>query len=627
MNYQSEPASYEQAVNFQVEHPDMHLSPAIGEQATSPPGPRGTPALVRLGLALVLTFALLIYAWGRSLIEGMINGRPGTLYVALLGVGIAVVIGLTAGLSSQLKSPILNRRVLYGVPALWILITGTLIWMFTGRLLPKAVVVPLFTLASLWVLWLAWMFYRPWPWKTRIGGLVICGLFPAAFLALLRVEGVLGEFQVEFTWRNAPIVDHGAELPKAVSPATGDRPDLSQTTPDDWPQFLGPARSAIANGPRLDPDWERHPPREMWRKPVGAGWSSFAIVGDYAVTQEQRGNDECVVCYRLADGHVEWVHSDAARFDSNMGGSGPRATPTIAGGRVYAVGGTGILNCLEGSTGEAVWSINILNDNGGNNIAHGVCGSPLVVDGRVIVAPTGIESGCLAAYRRDSGERVWRGGRHQASYGSPALVELRGSRQVLLVTRDGIEGSDLESGQPLWSYSWSSDLHVNCSQPVIVDQEAGRVLFSTGYGVGSVLLEVAPGSDGTWRVAEIWKSPGKLKTKFTTAVLHNGFVYGLDEGILACLDAATGKQMWKKGRYQHGQILLADDLLIVQAEAGDVYLVRPDPKELIELGSIPALSAKTWNNPALAGRHLLVRNDREAVCYELPIRTGTATAQ
>jgi outer membrane protein assembly factor BamB len=192
-------------------------------------------------------------------------------------------------------------------------------------------------------------------------------------------------------------------------------------------------------------------------------------------------------------------------------------------------------------------------------------------------------------------------------------------RQVLIVTADGVEGNDLDTGAPLWSYTWTNpDTPVNCSQPIVVDGDAGRVLFCSGYGTGSILLQVAASSNGGWTTRDIWKSPGKMKTKFTTAILYKGFAYGLDDGILACLDLATGRQVWKKGRYQHGQILLAGDRLIVQTEAGSVVLVKPDPNDLIELGSFPALSSKTWNNPALAGRMLLVRNDLEAACYELP---------
>jgi outer membrane protein assembly factor BamB len=577
-------------------------------------------SVTRLIFSAVITLAGLFYPWGRSLIMGMIQGRPELRFVALVLAGIGLVMALTAGLSSRFNSPRLDRFVHYGIPAVWILIVGYAIWAHTGRQFPKLVIVPAFVLASLWVPWSAWMFYRQWPWTWRIAGLITCGLMTAGFVLLFRVDGVAGEFQVDFALRNAPIIDHGAQLPTALSSATEDRPDLMRTTPDDYPQYMGPSRTSVIAGPQLSQDWTTTPPREVWRIPVGAGWSAFAVVGDFAVTQEQRGEHECVVCYRLSDGTPQWLHDDTARFESAMGGVGPRATPTIADGRVYTVGGTGIFNCLDGSTGQPVWTVNILEDNAGQSIGHGVCGSPLVTGDWVIVSPTGINNACLAAYHRADGKRVWLGGRLQTSYGSPALAELAGSRQVLITNSEGIEGNDLRTGKPLWNYTWTGNTHVNCSQPVIVDGKAGRVLFCTGYEQGSILFDVVGAGTGSFSVNPIWMSRGKMKTKFTTAVLQNGFAYGLDDGILACLDIQTGKQIWKGGRYQHGQILLAGDLLIVQAETGEVFLVKPDPKKLIELGKIPALSAKTWNNPALAGRMLLVRNDREAVCYELPLR-------
>jgi outer membrane protein assembly factor BamB len=551
---------------------------------------------------------------------GIIMGRPEWGYLARVLAGIGLVMALTAGLSSRFNSPRLDRFVLRGVPAIWILIVGAAIWAYTGRQPPKLLIVPAFVLASLWVPLSAWMFYRPWSPKSRIGVLVVCGLMTAAFVFAFRVDGIAGEFQVNFILRNAPVVDHGADLPKEITSSAEARPDLTKTTPADYPQFLGPNRTGVIGCPPLSEDWTKPPPREVWRIPIGAGWSAFAIVGDYAITQEQRGEDECVVCYRLSDGAAQWVHSDKARFESTMGGIGPRATPTIAERHVYTVGGTGIMNCLEGSTGRPIWTVNILEDNGGLSIGHGVCGSPLIVGDWVIVSPTGSNKGCLAAYERKNGKRVWQGGRLQASYGSPALAELAGTKQVLITNGEGIEGSDLQTGKPLWNYTWTGPTHVNCSQPLIIDGQAGRVLFCTGYDQGSILFDVVPAGAGAFGVKPIWMSHGKMKTKFTTAVLYEGFAYGLDDGILACLEVKTGKQVWKGGRYQHGQILLAEDLIIVQGEEGEVVLVKPDPRKLIELSKIKALSAKTWNNPALAGRMLLVRNDREAVCYELPLR-------
>jgi outer membrane protein assembly factor BamB len=575
----------------------------------------------RLIVALILTPAVLIYAWGRVLVFGMFRARPESFYIGALALGIAAVILLTAGLSTRMRSPRLDRWIIGGVPALWVGVCAVIVWLKIGDLIPRQIVGFLFILATLWVMWSAWMFYRPWSWGLRVGVLLTLAPFAVAFPMILRVEGLSGEANVNFAWRNAPIVDHGAELPTTLNEsAAGIACHLTATTPNDTPQFLGPQRTGVFPDAGLSPDWSSTPPREMWRQPIGAGWGSFAVVGDFAVTQEQRGDRECVVCYRVVDGKLMWLHSDASRFDSSMGGSGPRATPSIADGIVYTVGGTGILNCLQGENGERLWSVDILDDNGGHSIAHGVCGAPLVVDDWVIVAPTGVEGASLAAYDRQTGKRVWRGGRHEASYGSPAVVELAGARQVLIATADGIEGSDFQTGRPLWNFTWTPDTHVNCSQPIVIDAAAGKVLFCTGYNVGGVLFRVSPAKDGSWAVEDVKKFPLQMRTKFTTAILHGGCVYGLDDGILACLDITKGKQVWKGGRYQHGQLLLAGDLIIIQAENGDVALVRPDPKQLIELAKIPALSSKTWNNPALAGRFLLVRNDREAVCFELPVR-------
>jgi outer membrane protein assembly factor BamB len=595
--------------------PDQSVSAVARKRRVAP--------VARLVAALAITYGVLIYAWGRTLLEGvLINGNPKPLYVWMLVGGIAAVMGLTAGLSRHWSSPKVDRRVLRGAVAWWILSIAIGLTFVTGSLLPQIIIIPMFVLASLWVPCLAWMFYRPWGWLPRMATVAACVSLQVGFVGLLRVEGIQGGFLVDYMWRGARRFEPGSELSAVVAPSTAEKgtPKDSRASDDDYPQFLGPNRSAVVGGRNLSADWTATPPREIWRIAVGAGWSGFAVAGDHAVTQEQRGPKECVVCYRLANGQPVWVHSDDARCESSMGGIGPRATPAIDGGRVYSVGGTGLLNCIDIADGKAVWTVNILQDNGGREVGHGVCGSPLVTDKWVIVSPTAVSGASLVAYDKMNGQRVWQGGKSVASYGSPAVAELAGVPQVLLVTHDGIEGNDLRTGKPLWDFAWAGDLNVNCSQPVIVDAQAGRVLYGTGYGKGCVLLEVTAGKDGTCGVRDVWQSPGKLKTKFTTAVLHKGHAYGLDDGILACLDLQTGKQLWKGGRFAHGQILLAGDLLIVQAEAGDVFLVQPDPEKLIELGKIPALSSKTWNNPALAGNKLLVRNDREAVCYELPVR-------
>jgi outer membrane protein assembly factor BamB len=439
----------------------------------------------------------------------------------------------------------------------------------------------------------------------------------AAALALaagaVRVRGVSGDVMPELAWRwsAAP-----GDLPREAATAPPASPDAASGTAD-WPGFLGPARDGVVPGARLARDWSSEPPRRLWSRSVGAGWSSFAVAGFHAVTQEQRGGDELVTSYDLASGAPRWIHADPARFENPIGGDGPRATPAIADGRVYSLGATGILNVLDLDTGKRLWSTNVVEDAGAHVPAYGVCASPLVVESWVVVAAGGSDGHSVVAYERETGARAWSGGSAPAAYSSPMLAELAGLRQIVLLDADALAGHAVGRGEVLWSHPWPAGSE-RVSQPVVLPGD--RVFVSTGYGIGGKLLHVAAGPDGTLAARLLWESLG-LKAKFTNVVHHDGYLYGLDDGILACLDARTGERRWKGGRYGHGQLLRAGDLLLVLGERGSVALVEAAPRAFRELGSFQALEGKSWAHPALAGRHLVVRNDREAACFELPLES------
>jgi outer membrane protein assembly factor BamB len=454
--------------------------------------------------------------------------------------------------------------------------------------------------------------------RTRLLGVTALVAVLATLYFTLRIDGFSGDMVPQLAWSWQPKKDR--LLDDLPEPA-GARVDLATTSAGDFPQFLGPQRRAVVTGVRLDRDWSARPPRPLWRQPIGAGWSAFAVVGHSAVTQEQRGDKELVVCYDLLTGRVQWTHTDRARFSEVMGGDGPRATPTLAGGRVYALGATGLLHCLDGATGAVVWSRDVLADHQTSNLPWGKSSSPLVFDDRVVVSLGESTDRCLAAYHRDTGQPLWHAGRDKASYSSPVLATLAGKRQIVSVNAQSVTAHDPADGQILWEYAWPGEMP-KCSQPVPLDGD--RVFLSTGYGIGCVLLQVKADGDRL-AVTEIW-SNRNLKTRFTNVAVRNGFVYGLDDGILACLDLATGKRKWKDGRYGHGQVLLVEDVLLVQAESGDVVLIEADPEAHRERARFAALRGKTWNNPALAGRYLVVRNDQEAACYELPLQQGQPLA-
>lgn len=309
------------------------------------------------------------------------------------------------------------------------------------------------------------------------------------------------------------------------------------------------------------------------------------------------------------------MHGDDARFSSPMAGDGPRATPTVCGGRVYSLGATGILNCLDAATGDQQWSVDVMADNGASNVYHGLSGSPLLLGERVVVS-VGQHDHALVAYHAETGHRIWHAGSDPAGYGSPLACRLDGFEQIVILNRPGVAAHDPATGGVLWTFPWANDQETNCSQPVPISDD--RMLVSTGYGKGCALLQVRHAEAG-WSAEAIWTSR-QLKTKFASAVVRGGFAYGLDDGVLACIDLANGSRRWRAGRYGHGQVLLVEDRLLVQCEDGDVALVAADPAAHRELGRVRALAGKTWNYPALAGSLLVVRNDLEAMCFELPLQ-------
>jgi len=571
---------------------------------------------LRLILAGVVTFAILPYLWGRTLVWTLFVGRPDPRFAALTAVAILGVMILTWGV----RTPARGIGTFVG----WLLANAILIGLYAVPQMPFWQLLVVFAASTVWVVWLAWLGAWPLRWPTRLAllalwlGLGVLGPY------VICIEGMMGDTGIIFAWR------HRSEPTLAAAPSPDTQPAIDLTpTANDFPQFLGPHRTGVLPNAKIAGDWTKTPPREVWRHAVGQGWGSFAIVGNYAFTQEQRGDNECVCCYRLSDGAPMWVHGDTARFEG-LGGVGPSATPTVADGRVYTIGNTGILNCLDGTNGRVVWTVNILDDVGAKNVAsHGTCASPLVYrtqfDGsRVIVCPTGQGGPSLAAYDCATGRRLWAEGTQQASYSSPMVATIHRVPQIVLANAEGVTGHHWFKGTVLWHFPWTNAERTNVAQPIRFP-EADWLFFSTGYGKGAASFRADAAWDeegviepGPFAVTDVRQDTRLMRSKFTTPVLYGGFVYGLDDGILECVEPKVLARKWKDGRYGHGQILLAGDRLIVQAENGTVVLVEPSPEKLIERGRLAALSSRTWNNPALVGRMLLVRNDREAACYELP---------
>ncbi|MDA0833043.1 MAG: PQQ-like beta-propeller repeat protein [Planctomycetota bacterium] len=516
----------------------------------------------------------------------------------------------------------------------------------------------LIIMATMLLLTIWWTFFSGVRWRTRFAGLLLLVLLGVGLRYSVRVVGFRGEaFPIlAFRWQEsaedraakywhrhdvltasakAGVFESSAnagddrDLNDAVEPP--DEPDI-QIGPDDWSQFRGNDRSGIIRGedwglvpgrslivPR-DGESETHP-KEIWRHPVGPGWSSFAVVQNLAITQEQQQENEAVVCYDLNTGTPIWVHVDSARFEEVFGGVGPRATPTLHDGYVYALGATGILNCLDLRTGEKIWQTNILADAGAGNITWAMSASPLIVDEMVIVNPGGEQGKSVTAYNRLNGEKLWTRGDHPASYSSPDLVTIDGVRQILLHDGQGVAGIKPDDGTELWRFPWTTQPKVNVAMPTLVDER--RVLIGSGYGQGIALLDIKHDGD-VWSATTDWsqRESRYLKPKFNDFIVRGKYAYGLDEGIMVCIDLEARKQLWKAGRYGFGQFIDIGGMFVMLAESGEVVYIVPDPQELKEVYRWQAIEGKTWNQPAFAHGKLLVRNAEEAACYELPIHSG-----
>jgi len=472
----------------------------------------------------------------------------------------------------------------------------------------QALLVLVFLSLFLWAI----LFSR-FPGRVRWGVFATVSILALLGASLFRYEGLRGDLWVDLRLRGT---DNDVAAAPVVAEATV---DLNQRGEHDSPQFLGPHRNGVIAGIHLASDWERNPPREVWRHAVGPAWSSYSVVGPYVLTQDQRDDTQHVVCSELATGNTLWdtVPAGATAYHApgSIAGDGPRATPTVDGDHVYTMDGNGQLCCLDGRDGKVLWSVEVLATNGATNNEWGTSCSPLVVDNLVVVSAGGRDDRSLVAYDKHTGTFAWGAGTDLQSYSSPIVTILAGQPQIVSVNKDTVTGHHPMGGEILWTHPWPNE-ESNCANPMPLGDD--RILITSGYGMGATVFQVLRDDAGKFSTQEIWRNR-ELKTKFSNPVVHNGFAYGLDDKILACVDLATGERKWKKGRYEYGQILLVGDVIVVQAESGRVVLVAADPTEHRELAELPALSEKTWNVPTIAGKYLLVRNDREAACYELPL--------
>ena len=478
---------------------------------------------------------------------------------------------------------------------------------------------PAYTAPVLSLVFVAWaVATRRMADRPRRVALVAAIVLASGFWTTLRTDGMTGDGRQALTWRwtetaearlLATTVDERLAPPPKAPRATKAATDANDA---DWPGFRGRNRDGVVRGIRIATDWDASPPEALWRRPVGPGVGSFSVQGQQVFTQEQRGDEEMVSSYLLTTGEPVWRHADPVRFWDSHAGAGPRGTPTVAGDRLYTLGGTGLLTALDARTGRRLWGRDVAAEHDVFSSGWGFAGSPLVVDQVVIVAAIGT----LAAYDAETGAPRWSVPDGGDSYSSPHLATLDGVPQVLLLTSDGVTSVAPADGSVLWTHDWATASRI--VQPALT--AGGDILVGAGgfAGMQRVSATRAAGQHGGWTTKVRWTTRG-LKPYFNDFVAHDGHAYGFDGSILASVDLETGERDWKGGRYGHGQLLLlADqDLLLVLTERGDLALVDATPAGFSERARVRAIEGKTWNHPALVDDILLVRNTEEMAAFRL----------
>jgi outer membrane protein assembly factor BamB len=499
---------------------------------------------------------------------------------------------LTAAVAAPLAHPSARMgMIMFGLP---LATTAWVGWVVLTRRLRPAVQ----QVGLLFVLALVWVYYD-----------------------LQRFAGVDGSFTAEMVWRWTPTPEERyraqreSEGVTEVVAAPGDGP--VEIRPGDWPAFRGPARDGRLTGVRVATNWNEKPPKQVWRRLIGPGWSSFAVIGDRLYTQEQRDEEEVVVCCDTETGKQRWAHADESRFSEDVAGPGPRATPSFHEGKIYALGAKGKLNCLDAGTGKAFWTRDIVEDSGAKVPTWGFASSPLVVQGLVIVYAGGADGKSVLAYKADTGAPVWFAGDLGHGYGSPQLATLGGVEQVLAVGEAGLAGFDPKKGEMLWSHDWAPQKDLaRVVQPTVLS--SSDVLIGTGFGVGARRVRV--GRQGkSWTNEEQWTTQA-IKPYYNDLVIHEGHLYGFDGPIFTCVSLEDGSGRWRARGYGSGQVLLLADqgVLLILSEKGEAVLLKANPQKHEVLGRFQAIKGKTWNHPVVAHGKLFVRNGEEVACYQLP---------
>jgi len=375
----------------------------------------------------------------------------------------------------------------------------------------------------------------------------------------------------------------------------------------DWPSFRGPNYDGTSAESGWQTDWSTDTPEVLWRKDVGTGASTVAVVGDRVYTMGNQSDRDIVWCLDAASGEVVWRQSYPCQLDARMFEGGPGATPTVADGKVYTLSHRGHLNCFDAATGKPIWSANLIDDFGGKRPRWGFAGSPLVHGDKVIV-DTGSPRASTIALHKDTGRPVWTSGNQEAAYAMPVPMNVGGRDVIVSFKAKHLVAMDPDTGRQLWVFPWETSYDVNATPPIAVDD--AKLFLSTGYNAGAALIRVGRGEP-----AVLWKNRA-MTTQLNGVVRHGAYIYGITgnagRGDLMCMRLSDGKVMWTEGGYGTGSLILVDDHLIVVSENEGKLAVAPaSPEGFNPTGQMEdVVASRSWVAPVLSHGRIYVKDNR-----------------
>jgi outer membrane protein assembly factor BamB len=388
------------------------------------------------------------------------------------------------------------------------------------------------------------------------------------------------------------------------------------TIAEDWAQFLGPNRNGVYTGANVVVRDAKTASGPTWKKPVGQGFSAPVVSAGRLVLFHRVGNEERVECVDGKTGRSLWTSASATHYRDDFGfDEGPRSTPTISEGRVYVFGAEGLLRCLDFATGKEIWAVNTHERFGVRKGYFGAACSPLVEGKAVIINVGGPRSG-IVAFALANGQVLWTATDDEASYSSPVAVTIQGIRHLLVLTRAGLVDLDPTTGKKRFNFPWRARMQasVNAATPLVFND---LVFISASYATGAALLKIS-GAEGK----TVWSSDDVLSNHYATSVIHEGYLYGYhgrqEQGpSLRCVELLTGKVMWNVDQFRSGTITVANGLLILVKEDGELIFASASPKNFQIKGRVPLLAPTIRAYPALCDGLLYVRNETTLACFDL----------